>query len=177
MLPTAERLIEQIAGGARHLLQMQPDTLEHLKQARVFLDAGLARMAAERATDEDVARLRRRHEEHRASMDHLERFMECDMAFHRELARISGNPIFPAIVEALFQWASDYYQPLVRAPGAEQLTLAEHGRLLDAIAAHDPDAAERAVREHLTRANELYRRVGHDQGQAVRSSSSGPKNS
>jgi DNA-binding FadR family transcriptional regulator len=95
-------------------------------------------------------------------MNQLERFMECDMAFHRELARISGNPIFPAIVEALFQWASDYYQPLVRAPGAEQLTLAEHERLLDAIAAHDPDAAERAVREHLTRANELYRRVARD---------------
>jgi DNA-binding FadR family transcriptional regulator len=162
VVPTAERLIEQIAEGARHLLHTQPGTLEHLKHARVFLEAGLARMAAERATDDDVARLRRRHDEHRASMNQLERFMECDMAFHRELARISGNPIFPAIVEALFQWASDYYQPLVRAPGAEQLTLAEHERLLDAIAAHDPDAAERAVREHLTRANELYRRVARD---------------
>jgi DNA-binding FadR family transcriptional regulator len=162
VVPTAERLIEQIAEGARHLLHTQPGTLEHLKHARVFLEAGLARMAAERATDDDLARLRRRLDEHRASMNQLERFMECDMAFHRELARISGNPIFPAIVEALFQWASDYYQPLVRAPGAEQLTLAEHERLLDAIAAHDPDAAERAVREHLTRANELYRRVGRD---------------
>ena len=61
--------------------------------------------------------------------------------------------------DALFQWASDYHQPMVRAPGAEQLTLAEHARLTEAVAAHDPDAAERAVREHLTRANALYRQM------------------
>jgi DNA-binding FadR family transcriptional regulator len=160
VVPTAERLIEQIADGARHLLHMQPGTLEHLKQARVFLEAGLARMAAERASDDDIARLRQRLQEQRAAKAEPERFMACDMAFHREIARISGNPIFSAIVEALFQWASDYYQPLVRAPGAEELTLSEHGRLLDAIAARDPDAAERAERDHLTRANALYRRVG-----------------
>lgn len=160
VVPTAERLIEQIASGAKHLLQTQPGTLEHLKQAREFLEAGLARIAAERATTADVDRLRQRLHEHRAAKKQPDRFMACDMAFHRELAAISGNPIFPAIVEALFQWASDYYQPMVRAPGAEDLTLAEHARLIDAIAARDPDAAERAVREHLTRANELYRQLG-----------------
>ena len=81
-----------------------------------------------------------------------------DMAFHREIAHISGNPIFPAIVEALFRWASDYHQPIVRAPGAEAVTLAEHARIVDAIAARDPQAAEQTMREHLTRASELYRR-------------------
>jgi hypothetical protein len=47
------------------------------------------------------------------------------------VARISGNPIFPAIVEALFQWAAEYYQAIVRAPGAEDVTLAEHQRLFE----------------------------------------------
>jgi DNA-binding FadR family transcriptional regulator len=159
VVPTAERLIEQIAEGAKHLLNTQPGTVEHLKQAGEFVEAGLARMGAVRASDDDIARLRRRLQEHHDAVHDARRFMACDMAFHRELARISGNPIFPAIVEALFQWASDYHQPLVRAPGAEQLTLAEHARLTEAVAAHDPDAAERAVREHLTRANALYRQV------------------
>ena len=158
VVPTAERLIEQIAGGAQHLLRMEPGTLEHLKDARVFLETGLARLAAQRASDDDVARLRRRLDDQRQALQDVERFLACDMAFHREIARISGNPIFPAIVEALFQWAGAYYQPMVRAPGAEQLTLAEHGRLVEAIAARDAPAAEAAVRDHLTRANALYRR-------------------
>jgi DNA-binding FadR family transcriptional regulator len=159
VVPTARDLILQIASGTRHLLQSQPDMLEHLKEARLFLEVGTARMAAQKASAQDVEALRARIEEQRAALTQMERFLACDMAFHREIARVSGNPIFPAVIEAVFQWAGDYYQPLVRAPGAEQLTLQEHTRLVDAIAAHDADAAEEAVRAHVTRSNELYRRI------------------
>ena len=93
-------------------------------------------------------------------MVNLDQFMKLDMLFHREIARISGNPIFPAIVEALFGWASAYYQSIVRAPGAEALTLAEHQRIVDAIASNDPQRAVQAMEEHLTRANALYRQTG-----------------
>ena len=65
--------------------------------------------------------------------------------------------IFPAIVEAMFNWASAFYQTIVRAPGAEQVTLAEHTRIYEAIAARDPDASAMAMHDHLTRANVLYR--------------------
>ena len=157
VVPTAQDLIAQIGRGARHLLQVQPDTLDHLKAARLFLEAGTARMAAERATPDDVALLRQRIEEQRAVAATHDEFLARDMAFHREVARLSGNPIYPAIVEAIFQWASAWYQPMVRAPGAESLTLEEHTRLVDAIEARDPDAAEAAMRAHLTRSNERYR--------------------
>ena len=50
VVPTARGLIAQMASGTQHLLQSQPDMLEHLKQARLLLEEGTARMAAERAT-------------------------------------------------------------------------------------------------------------------------------
>lgn len=131
--------------------------LTHLKEARVFLEMGTAWMAAERATGEDVARLQLSVARHRAWMVNLEEFIQRDMAFHREIALISGNPIFPSIVESLNRWAGEYYPPLVRAPGAEELTLSEHQRVVDAIAKHDGDGAAEAMRAHLNRANELYR--------------------
>ena len=159
VVPTAHLLIEQIAEGTRHLLRMQPETLEHLKEARLFLEVGMVRRAAQLASDEDIAVLRQRLEEHRASMVNLDHFIERDMQFHREIARISGNPIFPAIVEALFGWASEYYQAIVRAPGSENLTLAEHARILEAIAARDPDTAEQTMRDHLMRADAQYRQA------------------
>jgi GntR family transcriptional regulator, sialic acid-inducible nan operon repressor len=160
VVPTAEGLIAQVAGGAMHLLRTHPDMLQHLKEARLFLETGLARMAAERATEEDVANLQLRVTQQRASMVDLEKFIERDMAFHREIALISGNPIFPAIVESLFRWAGEYYRPLVRAPGVEELTLSEHQRIVDAIARRDGDEAADAMRQHLSRANDLYRRSG-----------------
>ncbi len=161
VVPTARLLIDQVAGGARHLLRMQPETLDHLIGARLFLEVGMVRQAAEKATPEDVQRLRERMEAHRASLVTLDRFLERDMEFHREIARISGNPIFPAIVEALFEWASAYYQAIVRAPGAESHTLAEHQRIIDAIARGDAEGAAQAMTDHLTRASDLYRQAGH----------------
>jgi DNA-binding FadR family transcriptional regulator len=156
VVPTADLLIEQIAGGAQHLLRMQPDMLGHMKDARLFLETGLCRQAAERATPDDIARLRQRLDEHRAALVETELFVHSDMMFHREIAIIAGNPIFPAIVEALFSWASEYHQTIVRAPGAEQITLDEHLRIFEAIAANDPVAATQAMHDHLTRANVLY---------------------
>ena len=57
----------------------------------------------------------------------------------------------------MFDWLGSYYVQLVRLPGAEDLTIAEHRRILDAIAAGDGDAAAAAMHDHLTRANALYR--------------------
>jgi DNA-binding FadR family transcriptional regulator len=48
----------------------------------------------------------------------------------------------------------------MRAPGAESLTLAEHQRIVEAIAQGDAEGAAQAMSAHLTRANDLYRQVG-----------------
>jgi DNA-binding FadR family transcriptional regulator len=156
-IPTPDRLIEQVADGARHLLRAEPSSLDHLKDARLFLEVGLARRAAERATSQSVAELRSRLDAHEALMARPGEFLDGDMAFHRQIAAMSGNPIFPAIVEAMFGWLGAYHRGLVRAPGVERLTIAEHRRILDAIAAGDADGAAQAMREHITRANALYR--------------------
>lgn len=157
VIPTPQGLIQQIGVGAQHLLRTDPDSLEHLKGARVFLECGMARLAAANATPDDIERLQNRLEEQRLAKNDSAVFLTRDMAFHCELARISGNPIFPAIVQATFEWAREYYRGIVRAPGAEDLTLAEHQRVIDAVAMHDAEGAARAMSDHLTRANALYR--------------------
>ena len=49
-----------------------------------------------------------------------------------------------------------FHVETVRKRGLESLTLAEHGAILDAIAEGDGEAAARAMRDHLERANALY---------------------
>ncbi|PTM42529.1 transcriptional regulator NanR [Bosea sp. 124] len=156
LLPTAETLVGQMADAARYLLSVEPRTLDHLKEARVLLEAGVARLAAQRADAAGLAVLRQRLDEHRQAS--LADFLARDIAFHRQIAVMSGNPVFPAAVEAMLAWLGAYYHTLVRAPGAERLTLQEHQRIYDAIAAEDADEAARAMSDHLNRANALYRR-------------------
>lgn len=160
LLPTAQAMVGQMTDAARYLLSVEPRTLDHLKEARVLLEAGVARLAAERADAAGLALLRQRLEEHRQAS--LDDFLDCDIAFHRQIAVMSCNPVFPAAVEAMLAWLGAYYHTLVRAPGAEQLTLQEHQRIYDAIAAGQADEAARAMSDHLNRANALYRRLPAD---------------
>jgi len=163
IVPTASHLMEQIAGGAKHMLNAQPGMLEHLKDARVFLETALARMAAEKASADDIRKLRACVDDYRAAVSDHQKLMDCDMAIHCQIAAMSGNPIYPAVVEAIFRWASEYYRSMVRKPGRENVSLSEHEEICKAIEAHDPARAEHAMRVHLTRANDLYRVNGKAQ--------------
>lgn len=157
-LPTAETLIDQIAGSASHLLHIAPGNLEHLKDARLFLETGLSRRAAAKANPEAVARLKERFRAHERALQNLDQFLPRDMEFHREIAAMTGNPIFPALIEAMFGWLGVYYVQMVRVKGAEDLTIAEHSRILDRIEAGDGDGAAAAMHDHISRSSALYRK-------------------
>ncbi|HEY5797011.1 MAG TPA: transcriptional regulator NanR [Bosea sp. (in: a-proteobacteria)] len=164
LLPTAQAMVGQMTDAARYLLSVEPRTLDDLKEARVLLEAGVARLAAERVDAAGLALLRARLEEHRQAS--LDDFLARDIAFHRQIAVMSGNPVFPAVIEGMLAWLGTYYHSLVRAHGAETLTLQEHQRIYDAIAAGKPDEAAQAMSDHLNRANALYRRLSEGEAQA-----------
>jgi GntR family transcriptional regulator, sialic acid-inducible nan operon repressor len=157
VMPTAGSMIEQIASAAQHLLSVEPGMLQHLKDARLFLETGLARRAAAGVTPESLDLLRQRLDAHVEARNRLDAFLPRDMEFHREIAAMTDNPIFPAIVEAMFGWLGAFYVDLVSAPGAEDLTIAEHQRIFRAIAEGDPEEAAAAMHDHIARANDLYR--------------------
>lgn len=154
--PSFQNLFDSIALTTSGILRTSPQSLQDLKQARLLFEVQMVRLAAEKATPDHVARLSALLDEHHASLVDLSQFFHLDMLFHREIAVITGNAIFPGLSEALMGWLSEFYTHLVRVPGTEELTLHEHGRILGAIAAQDPDAAEQAMREHILRANKLY---------------------
>lgn len=155
-VPTAASLVAQIASGAQHLLRSDEKSADHLKHLRVFLECGMARMAAENSDPASMAILRAKLQDHQRQVRHPKHFVDADIGFHTQIAAMSGNPIFPVILEAMLRWLGEYFQTLVRAPGAENLTLAEHEKIVSAIESHDAAGAEKAMREHLTRANALY---------------------
>lgn len=156
--PSLGPMVDQIGATMQHLLAHSPASLENLKEARLIFEVAMVRIAARKRSSSDLDRLHHVLEEQREASNDLERFVTKDGNFHREIAAISGNPIFPALSAAMFQWLADFYRGAVSVPGLEQLTLKEHGDILAAIEARDPEAAARHMTDHQTRANELYRR-------------------
>jgi len=162
--PTFANLLSTMSITTSGILRTSDKGLAELKEARLLFEITMVRLAVAQATDADIEALAARLDDHRASLPDHTRFLQCDMRFHREIARITGNSIFPSLSEALMGWLAEFYRDLVRIPGTEQLTLQEHAAILAAIRARDADAAERAMRDHLTRANALYQRLATPTG-------------
>ena len=156
LAPNARTIIDQITGTAQHILSTSPKTLDDLKDARLFFEVGMARLAAARATADDVQMLQHRIDGQAAAGDDTDAFLRADIAFHRGVASVVGNPIFVAVSEAMLEWLLEYHVGLVRKEGREMKTLVEHRLILQRISAHDVEGAAAAMLAHLTRANDLY---------------------
>jgi GntR family transcriptional regulator, sialic acid-inducible nan operon repressor len=153
---TAESIFRQVDLPAKLLLSGSSDSLEHLKNARIFFERGMVREAASKATAADVADLRALLDEQSRHVGDSELFINADMAFHQKIARISGNPIFAAVSGAMLGWLKSYHAEMLIWTGRENFTLAEHEEIIQAIENKNPDLAEKALIKHLERSRALY---------------------
>jgi len=153
---TAKSIFQQVDLTAKIMLSQSADSLENLKSARIFFERGMAREAAQRATEADIAELKRIIERQRESLGNAEDFISADMQFHTRIAQISGNPIFAAVSEAMLAWLREYHTEMLIWTGKEKFTLVEHEEIVERLAAHDADGAESAVLKHLERSRALY---------------------
>lgn len=157
--PTPDLIVDQISNAVIMLLATSPRGLDELKEARLWLETGLVRMATRNASSAQLDRLEAHVRElHEARGDNL-RFVAADMAFHGLIAEMSGNSIVAALTKGMLHWLQRFKRDLVSVRGAERVTIEEHERILRAISSGDAEGAARAMAEHITRANDLYRQL------------------
>jgi len=152
----ASRVLRRMDASVRHLLTSSPDMRDALRQARQEFEQFLVREAARRANKEGIGQLRNALEAQKAARGDAVRFMTADIRFHVTIASLTGNPLYSALSEAMLGWIFGLFPRLLRAPNVEDLTIKEHAAILKAIENHDPDAAARAMKRHLTRAHPRY---------------------
>ena len=154
--PTAQTMMDQIALTAALILSSSARHRGYLQDARLFFETGMARLAAENATATHIERLRAALDDQARIEGDLDAFGDHDMEFHREIARVSGNAIFVAVSQSMSQWLQEFRRDLIQIPGAKDLTIGEHTRIVDRIATHDVEGAAVAMADHLNRSDELY---------------------
>jgi GntR family transcriptional regulator, sialic acid-inducible nan operon repressor len=155
MMPTASQILTGMAPAVRQLLSTD-DGQRHFQRTRLFFEVGLAREAARIASDRDIAALQTALENNRQSIGDKERFVRTDIAFHFELARMAHNPVFDALHDQMSDWLKDQRVVTLVLPGQEETAYLAHRAISDAIASHDADAAEAAMRAHLEQLFSTY---------------------
>lgn len=154
--PSMDGIFGQLGNTVRHMLSHSEANLRNLKEARATFEMEMARIAARQRTALDIASIEAVIRKQRNAISDHQEFLKYDGEFHVTIARISGNPIFVSLCEALFDWLAHFHIDLVSRPGLEALTLEEHGEILAEIEKGDPELAAKAMGDHLYRANTLY---------------------
>jgi DNA-binding GntR family transcriptional regulator len=117
--------------------------------ARAVLEPLAARLAATRATPTDLRQLRSLLDEARAATEagDFVRVAELNSALHRQVVALSGNRWLVQFSVAMYR----HVHWVFRLGAAARATHSweEHVRLVEALEAHDPDAAERAAADHV----------------------------
>jgi len=144
-----------------------PVALVQLLEARRVVEAGNARLAATRIDGPALAALEALVAELEACVDDPDRFRELDIELHTAVCAAADNFLllqFMSILAALGRVSRERTGG-VRA--VRESSLGDHRRLLEALRAHDPDAAERAMLDHLDRVADGLRST-IDAGHAAR---------
>jgi DNA-binding FadR family transcriptional regulator len=169
------RVLQQMDAAARQLLSASPEMRDALREARLAFEQFLVREAARRAGRNDMEALRQALAAQEAARGDPARFVRADIGFHVAIARMAGNPLYPALSEAMLGWIFRFFPRLLHAPNVEDVTLKEHAAVLAAIGKRDPEAAARAMKRHLLRAHPRYPKAGGAAEEQKRASLQGAK--
>jgi DNA-binding FadR family transcriptional regulator len=121
------------------MLQFVGARFRAIVETRWVVEPGIAALAAERATGEDLAALRACLATMRAHLAQGARFQEENRRFHDLIAFASGNPVFRYLLPAL-HWISDG-AAVEYSPAERRRIVRANRQILAAVEAGDATAA------------------------------------
>ena len=148
--PEVGQLMQQLSP----VLYLDNFSVMQVNEFREMLDVWSAKLAAQRAEEADVEKLRRNHAamELAARDEDWERFADLDLEFHMQVGEITRNTLIVHTYAILYDTLHTSMVQIVDKMKGTALDY--HRRLIEAIAEHNVSRAEDVSRKHL----ELNRR-------------------
>lgn len=113
------------------------------------IESMAARLAATRATDAQIAALHALFADHeRDPAANLHEYSQANMEFHKAIIRLGGNALMTTMTDTIFIHMRAVRAVTMTQENRARRGMADHLAIMDALAARDPDAAARLVREH-----------------------------
>jgi GntR family transcriptional repressor for pyruvate dehydrogenase complex len=138
------------------------DVLRRVFELRQVFEEGAARLAAVRATGDQITQLRGALDEMAVAVEQSGDGFVADKKFHELITEMTGNDLF----REFFNFLSGKIASSIIAArshsalhGVSQEAHDEHRAIYEAIERHDPDAAQAAMFNHVRNAS---RRLGID---------------
>lgn len=147
--PSYETALDTVGTLIGSLMRDQT-SVEKLFEARIFVEAALAREVALHAAPSDISKLAHALHANKNAIDDSVRFYDTDRAFHRVFYEVSGNPVLLAAHKAFVEWLSPHWKRMPDLRARNEDNYISHQVLFDAVQNGDAAAAEAALRKHLS---------------------------
>lgn len=147
--------VAEAAARLDNLFRLSLVTPRQLTEAREMLESTAASLAAERATENDRARIYRALEQCEQTPNVLDQARQ-DFTFHHSIVRASANPVIDAMFMSI---ASLTFQLMLRSLIDKKVvkeSLPYHRLVFEAIERRDAAAASEAMLQHLDCARMFY---------------------
>ena len=147
-------LVRHVPHAGVRVVTLDPAEVVELYAVREALEGMAARLAAEQINDREIEAIRDLLDEHEIAVqmsEGREYFQqEGDLDFHYRIVQASNNKKLIALLSSeLYHLVRMYRYRSSRTVSRPQRALAEHRRILDAIADRDGELAELLMRRHL----------------------------
>jgi len=140
--------VDSIVSGLRIFLGQEGAVFEELLEARIAVERALAYRAASNVDAEQLEIIEKLAAEMEEQDCPLPRFVELNLALHGEIAEASNNRVLQALQLTIRTMqgtsVSAHYSSEDRTD-----VIADHRKVIDAMRAKDPEAAEEAMGRHL----------------------------
>ncbi|TNF17936.1 MAG: FCD domain-containing protein [Rhodobacteraceae bacterium] len=141
-----------LKGAGDHIREIFGDAQSgaHLEQMRQFIETGAAREAAKRADNAQLTKLMTALEANGRAIG-TECFATTDIAFHRALVAVVGNPIILALHDMFVKTMIAHRPPTDDPKRYDRIAYDEHVEIYQAVLNGDVLAATDVMDRHLTR--------------------------
>lgn len=149
------------------------DEILNVMELRLGVEIESAGLAAERATKAQVRAICAACETIDRAAEQGKSAVDEDLEFHRAIAGGTGNPEFARFLQFIGRHliprrtVSGLPESMGGTRAYLELLQEEHRKIYEAIRDRDPKAAREAMRRHLTRSLERYRRLADERRQAA----------
>lgn len=126
---------------------LTPEFLRDLQDLRRVVEPAAMRLAAERATAQDIAEVEAAYAGMKRAVEEGGDYVTYDLRFHQGLLRASRNRMLVQMSKALGALLRTSFEISTRRKDGPLSSLPLHREVLDAVIAHDPDRAEKAIQQ------------------------------
>ncbi len=146
-------------GRSLVVASLDHNQLAELYAVRAQLEGLAARLAAQHAAPEEVRVLREMVEDDRALINDPAALARANRRFHKQIHLASHNRYLVQQLDLVHRTMALMATTSLAVEGRPETAIAEHDAIVTAIEAHDGDAADAALRAHISRAFETRLRL------------------